>query len=313
MCIRDRLDIVRELTAPDLAAYLRDPRWAPYATWEPPKGTNGVFLNTEVAPFDRVEVRRAVAAAIDWDAVVSLRPKQMVHATQMVPPAVVGHDPSFAGQRHDLAAALEHMRAAGLAYDAARGEGGWPEPIRYVTIAESSEPLVAQIVAQQLAAIGIRLDLRILSWPTFLAEVGKRGHAAMGYAGWSLDYPDASDFFEPLFASQAIQDEESQNQAFFASPELDGLLARAHRELSAPARAAMYRRAEEIVRDEAPWALGYGYRSLDLAQPRVHAFTVDRVHAPDVRRVWLDEGARDAARGARRLPPPARLRAWGRP
>ena len=52
----------------------------------------------------------------------------------------------------------------------------------------------------------------------------------MGNTGWSADFPDPSNFFEPTLASEASQDEGSENVSFFANRELDDVLARAHKE-----------------------------------------------------------------------------------
>ena len=66
--------------------------------------------------------------------------------------------------------------------------------------------------------------------------------------------------FEPIFSTESIQEEESQNISFYSNPELDALLKKAHRELDPEARLVMYRRCEEIIRDDAPWAIGYHQR-----------------------------------------------------
>lgn len=294
------IDTMREFRMSDLVRYVHDPRWAPYGQWEYAKGTLGVFMNTQMAPFDNAELRRAVAAAIDWDEVAKLREGSVVPTHQMIPPAVAGYDPSFRGQVHDVAAALEHMRNAGYPYDPATGRGGLPGVVRYVGNADGFDSAAAQVIQQQLARIGVRIEIQIMSWPRFLAMTARRGTAQMGYGGWSLDYPDASDFFEPILSSDSIQDEETQNYSFYSNPELDALLKRAHRELDPKARGAMYRRAEEIVRDDAPWAVGYGYRYYELVQPYVHDYVVDRTHTQNVRFVWLDR--REAAGTASAAP-----------
>ena len=307
------LDYLREMRHSDLVRYLNDPQWKPYAQWSFSKSILGIFMNTQMPPFDNVELRRAVAAAIDWDEIAKLREGQLVRATQMVPPAVPGHDPTFEGQRFDPEKALQHMKNAGYPFDPKTGKGGLPEVVRYVGNADGFDTQAAQVIQQRLAKIGIRMTIKIVSWPTFLAITSRRGGAQMGYAGWSLDYPDPSSFFDPTLSSEAIQEEETQNAAFFVNEELDELLRKARREMNPKARAAMYRRAEEIVRDEAPWAIGYGARNLELVQPYVHGYQVDRTHISDVRRVWLDVEERNRVTGRRKGQVEALIRPWGRP
>jgi len=307
------LDHIRQLSAPDLLFYRNDPRWKPFAQWEPPKEVAGIFFNTQMKPFDNVELRRAFAAAIDWPRAISVRPELML-ATQLVPPAVPSHDPTFRGQTHDVAAALEHMKNAGYPYDPSSKAGGYPEPVVYVGPSNSIiTDDVAVIVQQQIARIGIRMEIRQVSLPAHYAEVGRRGRVQLGYAGWSMDYPDPSDFFEPTLSSDAIQDEQSQNYAFYSNPELDSLLKKAHRELDTGARLALYRRAEEIVRDDVPWAIGFYQRWYEIVQPYVHDYKVDAKHTIDLRYVWIDSSERRQAARFRGRDALALLRPWGRP
>jgi ABC-type transport system substrate-binding protein len=307
------LDHVRQFSVADLSFYLKDPRWKPFGQWEPAKEVNAVFLNTQMKPFDNVELRRAFAAAIDWKVVTSVRPEMGV-ANQVVPPAVEGHDPSFPGQKYDLEAALQHMKNAGYAFDPATGKGGYPEPVRFFGPADTSvTDSIAPMVQQAVARIGIRMEIVQVSYPAHLAQTSRRGQVQLGYGGWSMDYPDPSDFFEPTFSSDSIQDEEAQNIAFYSNPELDELLKKAHHELDPAARRAMYRRCEEIVRDDAPWALGYNQRWYEIVQPYVHDYVTDAKHTEDVRFVWIDaEERRHAERRVRAKDALAMVRPWGR-
>jgi len=309
------LDHIREMRLPDLIYYRNDPVWRRLGQWEAPKGTTGVFFNTQMAPFDNVELRRAFAAAVDWTKIASGKPEQVVPANQMVPPAVPGYDPTFQGQRYDPAAALEHMKRAGYPYDPATHTGGYPGVVRYLGAPNSiGIDLMAPLIKEQVARIGIEMEIKQISWSGFLAVTGKRNAVQLGYAGWNMDFPDPSDFFEPILSTEAIQDEETQNAAFFSNPELDRLLKEAHSELDPVRRAALYHRCEEIVRDDAPWALGIGYRYFELVQPYVHNYVVDATHTEDVSEVWLDLAEKKLAQtphaaGRNAL---AMIRPWGK-
>ena len=73
--------------------------------------------------------------------------------------------------------------------------------------------------------------------PPFSPKARPAARSQMGYAGWSIDFPDASDFFEPILSTEAILDEDSQNMAFYSNPEFDQVLKKAHHELDRAARA----------------------------------------------------------------------------
>ena len=62
----DALSTAFHLLGPEgAAAYRAAPGWEGHRRWVTRNRTNAVFLNTELAPFDQLAVRRAVAFAID--------------------------------------------------------------------------------------------------------------------------------------------------------------------------------------------------------------------------------------------------------
>ncbi|MBW2525921.1 MAG: ABC transporter permease subunit [Deltaproteobacteria bacterium] len=280
------LDYVRDLTAADVTAYQADPRWRSRGSWTSKHATTGVFLNTAIPPFDDLHLRRAVALALDPTVLPQVRPS--VAATdRMIPPSIPGPERDGPLRRHDLAAALREMGLAGFPYDPATGRGGYPEPIDYVTIPDTFDQAAAEIFQQQLARIGIRIRLELVSYASWLARVSRRGGATMGWTGWHADFPDPDSFFGPILTTGAIQDEGCQNHAFFSNAELDGLVARARRETEQSARFALYRRAEEIVRDQAPWIPVYVVRSLELWHPYVAGYRPHPVVGQRFTQVWL--------------------------
>jgi ABC-type transport system substrate-binding protein len=285
---RGELDVIRDLTQADLARFLSDRRWKSLGSAETDPTIYGESMNTRLPPFDNVEIRRAVAAAIDREHYVALKPANMVPLSQALPPQVLGYDPAFEGQRYDPQAALEHMRRAGYPYDPIAGRGGWPEPVPYVLYEQGVALYTSQILQQELAKIGIRLVLQVVSFPAFLAMRTQPDRAGMSFGSWALDFPDPSSLFEPLFASAALQGEATSSSSFFADRHLDDLLARAHRELDPQARARLYRQANEVVCDAAPWAFTFGYHFYDIRQPYVRGFVQNPVWGRDVSRVWLD-------------------------
>ena len=286
---RGEIDFIRELGESDQIRYLASPLWKDRVAWEPSRSVYALFMNTEMAPFDNREVRRAVASAIDRAQIVSLRPGTNRVAERIVPPDVPGHDES-PGQRFDLGRALDLMRQAGHPYDPATGRGGIPGEIPYLVNAGSFDLEAGQVIQQQLARIGIRIRLRPVGWPAYLAQSSRRHTTVMGSDGWSADFLDPSNFFEPLFSRQAISDEESQNRSFYASATLDEKLERARRETDPGRRLALYHEAENQVLDDAPWAVLYSTRILDAWHPYLHGYLARQTRLAFT---WIDRRARD--------------------
>ncbi|HSQ62752.1 MAG TPA: ABC transporter substrate-binding protein [Polyangiaceae bacterium] len=302
---RGDLDIDRELLLADIFRYQGDPRWKPLGAYDAAPSIGGEELNVEIAPFDNVEVRRAVACAIDREQIRMVKPPALTPLYRVLPPTLSGDDPSFPGQKYDYAAALEHMRRAGYPYDPATGTGGWPKPIVYVTYKQGLVEYTAQVIQQQLARIGLRLEIRMVSYPTYLAMSKRRGTVAITNSGWSQDFPDASDFFEPIFATAAINDEDSNNGSFYSNPKLDDILVRARKELDPAVRKRLYDDADAIVCGDAPWAMEYLYRYYGVHQPYVRDLAQHNVWSNYVRDAWLDKppARTSSARASVRLAP----------
>ncbi|XXT24566.1 ABC transporter substrate-binding protein [Sorangium sp. So ce429] len=287
------LDTLRELTAIDAATYRAAPAWEGRMRWVTRNRTNAVFLNTEVAPFDQLAVRRAVSFALDPSVLEKVR-SDLVALDRVLPPSIPGPARDEPMRRHDLPRALAQMAAAGYPYDPATGEGGYPHEIDYIAVPDTMEQAIGEIVQQQLARVGLRVRLRLVSWATYLAEASRRRAVPMGWVGWQADFPDPAGIFEPTLSTRAIRDEGSQNYAFFSSEALDRTLDAAHAEQDRGRRLALYDRAERIVRDLAPWVPTYTLRQLELWHPYVRGYEPSALVPSRFHEVWLDPSARPA-------------------
>jgi ABC-type transport system substrate-binding protein len=282
------LDLARDLTQADLTRFMGDERWRPYGVPERDNSVNGESMNTRLPPFDNVEIRRAVASAIDREHYRLLKPDHVTPMTQAIPPDVPGYDPTFDGQRYDYAAALDHMAKAGFPFDPSTGRGGWPHPVEYLLYGEGFVPYTSQLLQQELARIGIVLELRLVSYSAFLAMRTDPTRPGMSFGSWSMDYPDPSSFFDPLFGSSPAGADATNSSSFFSNARLDDILGRARGEHDPDARARLYREANAIVCDEAPWAFTFSYHFVDVRQPYVRGFAPHPVWGRDVGRMWLD-------------------------
>lgn len=287
---RGQLDLVRDWTDVSAARFAADPRWRRYSAMEADNTMYGEAMNTRVPPFDKVEVRRAVASAIDREHYRLTAPARMRVLLQALP-GMVAVNPSFVGQAYDYLAALEHMKKAGYPYDPTTGRGGWPEPIEYLLYDQGAVTLTAPLLQQDLARIGLRIHLKLVSWPTFITLQEREGAVAISLGNNMLDYPDPSAVFDALFTTGSIRSEESQNTSFYSNPRVDELVAKAHLELDPARRRAMYQEANAIVCDEAPWAFTFGFHFYDVHQGYVRGFEPHPVWPLDLGAVWIDRTA----------------------
>lgn len=281
------LHVTRDL--PSLAArrFLGDPRWRPLRTREAATTFWGEGMNTEKPPFDNVEVRRAVAAAIDRHAIVSIDPLRLRVGTGPLPPGAAGFDAALDCQRFDRAAALEHMRRAGFPYDPERKTGGIAEPIPYLVTARTFAERSVSVLQAQLAAIGLRLAPKLVSYSAYVAATHRRGAATMAPVGWTQDYPDPTNFFDALYGSLGIDANDATNTSFYANARVDELLRNAHREANAEARARLFAEVSRTVCDDAPIAFTHVPEAIVLRQGFVRDFSSHPVWLQSLERTWL--------------------------
>ena len=287
--INGGIDATHRQNTADFLMLRSQEAWRPYTEEHAMGSTWGLIMNTELAPFDNVHVRRAVAFAIDREGWARARSYRLLPTNQLVPPGIPGYVEDLPdAQRFDLERAREEMRLAGH-------PDGIDEPVEVLIGTGDVGRIYGELIQQDLAAIGIQVELRALAFGTFLSESGTRGRVQAHIGGWNLDFPDPASFFDPLLHSNSIAEERAQNRAFYSNPELDDVLDRARRETDRAARMALYREAAIIVNRDAPWAFAYNPSSYETWQPYVHGYRPHPVWTQDYRSIWLDTPRQRAA------------------
>jgi peptide/nickel transport system substrate-binding protein len=262
--------------------FFRDSKaWAPYRAEVPSASVFALGLNTELPPFDNVHVRRAVAFALDRRKLEKLNPGEVIAAGQVLPPMLAPYDPDLPSlQRFDLERAKEEMRLAGL-------PNGWSEPVT-VWVRGEGDVRLAELFQQELKAIGIEIELKLVTFATYLRETGRPRVAQAAFTGWHQDFPDPSNFMDILFHSRSIHPQNSENRSFYRNSELDAILDRARAETDREERLALYAKANEILAREAPWAFLFYPVDMFVWQPYVKGFRPHPVWLNEYRHVWLD-------------------------
>ena len=110
-------------------------------------------------------------------------------------------------------------------------------------------------------AIGIRLEPNFMTWTAYLKTVSE-GNVSLFMMGWVLDYPDPENFLQ-LFLSRNASP--GANHCNYANPAFDRLYDQAMTEPDPEKRNAIWRAAQEIVREDCPWIFLYFARSNALS------------------------------------------------
>ncbi|MBI2958492.1 MAG: peptide ABC transporter substrate-binding protein [Chloroflexi bacterium] len=251
----------------------------------PPPGFQTSYLGFDLAqpPFDDVKVRQALNLAIDRDAIATRVLRDLVvPARGILPPGFPGYDPARPGLRYDLEKARQLLAESKYGPD--------PRKLPRMTLAVPGTlgaavgPELQAVLANWRDSLGVTVEIQQIEFATFLRDL--RDHRLQMFAlAWVADYPDPQDFLDLLFHSSSLN-----NETRYRNPEVDRLLETARTERDESVRFGLYRKAEETIIDEAPWApLWHPGSGVVLIKPQVKDYLLLPALAPRFRFVYIEE------------------------
>ena len=240
--------------------------------------TGYITLNTTKPPFDNKLVRQAVNMAINKERVIKIVNGRASVANQPLPPAMPGYDRNYKGYPYDPAKAKQLLSEAGY------GDGFETELYAMNT---DPNPRIAQSFQQDLAAIGIKAEIKALAQATVI-DAGGEGTAPMLWSGgmaWIADYPDPSNFYGPILGCGGAVPG-GWNWAKYCNKEIDALAAKADGMASADQAAAridLWRQIYNKIMDDAPWVPVMNEVRFAMHSARIGGddiFFADPIHIP---------------------------------
>jgi Bacterial extracellular solute-binding proteins, family 5 Middle len=220
-----------------------------------------VALNTRVKPFDEPNVRRAVSAALDQDAVLAAPGGRVVGdvPTHWIPPGVPGFEEAggkagpgvdfLAFRQGNLALARRYLRQAGYT----RGRIAGVPVLDLVARRQPSAPAFAAETGRALAALGLRSRVRFLAFGPFIRACSRDPSVAacLGYR-WQRDLDDAASMLPPLFGRPGL--EAGTNVSRLSDPSLESLMDEAATTTGEADRAERWADVDRRVTELAPGA-----------------------------------------------------------
>lgn len=256
---------ISDANAPDFLRLKDDPHWKPHITHAPMLDVRYIALNCEMKPFTDKRVRQAMNYAINRARIVSFLAGRATQATGVLPPDFPAFNPALKGYEYNPQKAKDLIRQAGM-------EGKFPRLEMWYSINEPWYAKAAQSIQADLKQIGITITTRGASYPELKAKAGSRRGIEMAIMGWSADFTDASNFFDPLLNGKSITPISSPNRAFYSNPQVNKLLDAALIEPNQSKRTAMYQAAEKTIVDDAPWVFLHHTERYAAQQPWVQGF-----------------------------------------
>jgi peptide/nickel transport system substrate-binding protein len=256
-------------------------RYASQVHIDPAGATYALALNTRVAPFDRLAVRRALNYAIDRNRVAHLAGSSLTaHPTcQVLAPTLPGYrpycpytlDPGPSGSwtAPDLARAERLVARSGT-----RGM-----KVMLLTMPPSPGApriKIGRYVVSVLNRLGYSASMKVM---TNAASVGlgdlsdSSKQPQLGWFGWYQDHPTPSNFIEPLLTCRSFvpRSQKNLNIAEYCDPTIDAQVARADAlQARDPAAAGqLWSRTDHELVDRAPWVPLYNPKTVTVLGARV--------------------------------------------
>ena len=211
-------------------------------------GLNVAYLamNTLAAPFDKVEVRRALNMAIDRKAIVEAVYQGMGQVAQSVlPPSMWGYNGDVKGYSYDPDGAKKLLDDAGVK-DLKMKIWAMPVSRPYMPNARRA----AELMQADLAKIGVGVEIVSYEWGEYLKKARDKDRDGAVVLGGTSDNGDPDNLLSYFFSCSGVG---GSNNANWCYKPLEDILQKARVSSNKDERTKLYQEAQAIVIDQAPW------------------------------------------------------------
>jgi len=205
-------------------------------------GSYFVRFNVTRKPFDDARVRKAFTQVIDKRRLVEKITKGGEKpARTHVPPGTANYRPPE-GLAYDPTAGRRWLAEAGYP-----GGKGFPNVVYLYNAGRGGgrqdDQLAIELQAMWQAELGVTVELRAMEWKTYLAAQNKLDYE-LCRSSWVADYNDPNTFLDMFMSNNG------NNRTGWRSERYDQLLREANKQTDLAQRAALLRRAEQLLVEE---------------------------------------------------------------
>jgi oligopeptide transport system substrate-binding protein len=258
-----------------------DPQYADQIVHHTLVSTSYLSMDTSQpnnGPLSKLAVRQAISMAIDKDAILQILHGAGTKATCILPPDMPGYDQTCTGPTFDQAAAKTALAAA-----------GYPDGFDTTLYADTTDPdpAIAQSIQADLATIGVKAKVVTQEFGTLLGTMESPHKAPMVWIGWFEDYPDPSDFIDPIL-SCATAVNGAANAAYYCNKDVDTQAAAARGEVDPVKRLGEYQAVQKAIMADAPWVPVFYQDLYEMKSKRVGGFAIHPVWLYTLRDIWIN-------------------------
>ncbi|TWD87401.1 dipeptide transport system substrate-binding protein [Variovorax beijingensis] len=231
----------------DLDAIRKDPN---VQVLEQP-GLNVGYLsyNTTKKPFDDVRVRKALNMAINKKAIIDgVYLSTGVAAKNPIPPTMWSYNDSVKDDPYDPEAAKKLLAQAGFPDGFATDLWAMPVQRPYNPNAKR----IAELMQADLAKINVKAEIKSFEWGEYRKRL-QAGEHQMGMLGWTGDNGDPDNFLYTLLGCASAKSASGSNISKFCYQPYEDLVLKAKSATKQADRDALYKKAQLIFKEQAPW------------------------------------------------------------
>ncbi|QLB21158.1 peptide transporter [Vespertiliibacter pulmonis] len=212
-------------------------------------GLNIGYLNFNVqkAPFDNVKVRQALSYAVNKDAIIdAVYQGAGQKAKNPIPPTMWSYNDDIKDYDYDPEKAKALLKEAGF-------ENGFETDLWAMPVSRPYNPnarRMAELIQADWEKVGVKTKIVSYEWGEYLKRM-RAGEDSAGMMGWTGDNGDPDNFLNTLLSCSSL--EAGSNYAKFCYKPFDDLVKQAVQETDIAKRTDLYKQAQVIFKEQAPW------------------------------------------------------------
>ena len=213
------------------------------------EGLNVGYLayNTQQAPFDKAEVRKALNMAINKEAILDAVFQGAGQAAKNpIPPTMWSYNDAVEDDKYDPEAAKKMLEDAGVKDLSMKV---WAMPVQRPYNPNARR--MAELIQEDFSKIGVTVEVVSYEWGEYLERSKATDRDGAVLLGWTGDNGDPDNFLAVLLGCDAVG---GSNRAQWCNEEFNDLVQKAKTLSSQDERAKLYEEAQVVFKREAPWA-----------------------------------------------------------
>lgn len=230
-------------------------------------GLNIAYLafNTLMPPFDRADVRRAISSAINKDAIIeAVFQGQARKATAAFPFGMWGYNDTISDV-YDPDMARKALDEAGVKDLKMKI---WAMPVTRAYMPNGRR--AAELIQADLQKAGVEAEIVSFEWGEYLARAKEPERDGAVIIGFVSDNGDPDNMLGYTFSCNV-----PGNLAHFCYQPLEEILQAGRKSLDQSERTELYKKAQEIIHEQAPWVPLSHANLITVMSKSVQGYVVD--------------------------------------